>query len=71
MRTRDLRAILFWVCTTAALLIVGGGLLHRWPFAVLAAAAWNAWLLSRPRMVRVLRRLSGQRLERESSYFRN
>lgn len=70
MRTRDLQALAFWLFGTAVILALAGQLLHRWPFAFALAAAFNAFLLTRPRMIRVLRRLCGQQLKRQS-YFRN
>ena len=69
MRLRDARAILFWIATSIALFLVMEAAFHRWVLALLATAAYNAWLLSRPRMVRVFRRLRGERLERSGGYF--
>ena len=60
MRPRDVRAIAFWLLSSLVLL-VGVYLGLR---SVIAAAAltgaWNAWLLTRPRMRRVFRRLRGE-----------
>jgi len=60
MRPRDVRAIAFWLATSL-ILLVGVYLALR---SVIAAAAltgaWNAWLLTRPRMRRVFRRLRGE-----------
>lgn len=69
MRPRDVRAILFWLATTLALILALEAAFHRWPFTGVAAAAYNAWLLSRPRMIRVFRRLRGERLSRSGGYF--
>jgi len=69
MRPRDLRAILFWIATTVVLVIGLETAFHRWMLSLLAAAAYNAWLLSRPRMIRVFRRLRGERFERSGGYF--
>jgi hypothetical protein len=69
MRSRDLRAILFWIATTLLLIVALQAVVHRWLVTGLAAAAYDAWLLSRPRMVRVFRRLRGERWERTSGYF--
>ena len=72
MRPRDVRAILFWTVSTAVLILLSQALLHRWVLTGVAAAAYNAWLLSRPRMIRVFRRLSGQRTgERYGGYFQD
>ena len=60
MRPRDVRAIAFWLASSLILLL-GVYLGLR---SVIAAAAltatWNAWLLTRPRMRRVFRRLRGE-----------
>lgn len=69
MRPRDARAILFWIATTLLLILAVEAVIHRWVLAVIAAAAYNAWLLSRPRMIRVFRRLRGERWERSGGYY--
>lgn len=69
MRPRDMRAILFWIATTLLVILAFQTVLHRWVLSGIAAAAYNAWLLSRPRMIRVLRRIRGERWERTSGYF--
>jgi hypothetical protein len=69
MRSRDVHAILFWLATTITLILALQGAFHHWAFTAVAAAAYNAWLLSRPRMIRVFRRLRGERLERWGGYF--
>jgi hypothetical protein len=69
MRPRDARAILFWIATTLLLILAVEVAIHRWVLAVIAAAAYNAWLLSRPRMIRVFRRLRGERWERSGGYY--
>ena len=69
MRPRDAHAILFWIVTTLLLILALQAVGHRWVLTGIAAAAYNAWLLSRPRMIRVFRRLRGERWERSSAYF--
>ena len=69
MRSRDAHAILFWIATSIVLFLALEAVLHRWVLALIATAAYNAWLLSRPRMVRVFRRLRGWRFERSGGYF--
>ncbi len=69
MRPRDARAILFWIATTLLLILAMEAAVHRWILTGLAAAAYNAWLLSRPRMIRLFRRLRGERWERTNGYF--
>lgn len=71
MRPRDVRVILFWMVTTLVLILALQGTFRHWLFTAVAAAAYNAWLLSRPRVIRVFRRLCGQRLERSAGYFIN
>jgi hypothetical protein len=68
MRARDVRAIGFWIASSVALLIVAIVLLGVGPATLAFVAAYNVWLLTRPRMVRVLRRLRGQSLERIGYY---
>ena len=60
MRARDVRAITFCVVTTAALFGATLVLLHMVLVSVALTAAYVAWLLTRPRMVRVMRRLRGE-----------
>ena len=69
MRARDLRAIAFFLISTSVLvalvvLLSGSGIA-----ATALALAYAVWILTRPRMVRVMRRLRGENLER-SGYFR-
>jgi uncharacterized protein (DUF58 family) len=69
MRPRDARAILFWIASSIVLFLAVEAAFHRWVLSLLAVAAYNAWLLSRPRMLRVFRRLRGERFERSDGYF--
>jgi hypothetical protein len=69
MRPRDARAILFWIASTIVLILALEAAFHNWVLSGIAAAAYNAWLLSRPRMIRVFRRLRGERLSRSGGYF--
>lgn len=68
MRSRDVRAIAFWVGSSlvlfAAMFFVSRGLIA--PAA--ATGAYNAWLLTRPRMRRVFARLRGETLEFHGYY---
>ena len=60
MRARDIRAIAFWL-SSSLVLLAGVYLALRSVIAAAAlAAAYNAWLLTRPRMRRVFRRLRGE-----------
>ena len=69
MRPRDARAVLFWIATSIALFIAMEVAFHGWLLSLLAVAAYNAFLLSRPRMMRVFRRLRGERFERSDGYY--
>ena len=69
MRPRDARAILFWIASTVVLVLAVQATLHNWMLTSIATATYNAWLLSRPRMIRTFRRLRGERLSRSGGYF--
>jgi hypothetical protein len=60
MRARDVRAIAFWLSSSFVLLVV----VYLASRSVIAAAAltaaYNAWLLTRPRMRRVFKRMRGE-----------
>lgn len=60
MRPRDVRAIAFCIVTTLA--VLGGALLivKSYVASLALTAAYAAWLLTRPRMQRVIRRLRGE-----------
>jgi hypothetical protein len=68
MRERDVRAIAFCVLSSAAVVVVAQALLRHWLPVLALVSAYEAWLLTRPRMIRVMRRLRGERVE-WSSYF--
>lgn len=59
MRPRDVRAIVFCGASTLALLSGSQLLLHNAIFSLALSAAYAAWMLTRPRMMRVYRRLRG------------
>jgi threonine/homoserine/homoserine lactone efflux protein len=68
MRARDVRAIAFWL-TSSLILLVGVFLgVHSVIAAVALTAAYNAWLLTRPRMRRVVRRLRGETVDFSGYY---
>lgn len=69
MRARDVRAILFCVVTTAALFAVAFVFTRNYVASLGLTGAWAAWVLTRPRMIRVMRRLRGD--PDWSGYFRN
>jgi hypothetical protein len=60
MRARDVRAIAFCTITIAVVAACATVLLRSYLAGLALAAACAAWLLTRPRMVRVFRRLRGQ-----------
>lgn len=63
LRPRDVRAILFSLVTSVALLVLTW-LLSRSVLASAAlTAAYDAWLFTRPRMRRVVRRLRGETVD--------
>ncbi|CAN7285268.1 hypothetical protein LJR225_001465 [Phenylobacterium sp. LjRoot225] len=59
MRARDVRAIAFCIATTAGLLAAAVVITQSLLAGLVLTAAYDAWLLSRPRMVRLFRRLRG------------
>ncbi len=68
VRDRDRRAIAFSLITTG-LLAAGVQLaLHNWLSTITVVGAYDIWLLTRPRMIRVIRRLCGQQVD-GFSYF--
>jgi len=69
MRARDVRAIAFWITSSLVLLVgvyvVTGGVIA----AAAVTGAYNAWLLTRPRMRRVFRRMRGETTNGFSGYY--
>jgi uncharacterized protein involved in cysteine biosynthesis len=60
MRARDVRAIAFWITSSLVLLVAVFLATHGVIAAAALTAAYNAWLLTRPRMRRVFRRMRGE-----------
>jgi len=69
MRPRDARAILFCAATSVAVFIVCLIVSGNYLVSAAVLAAYLAWILTRPRMVRVMRRLRGE--PDWSNYFRD
>ena len=69
MRSRDIQALGFCVLTLAALLVLSSITLGPW-IGLGLGILYSAWLLSRPRMKRVMLRLQGKHYER-ISYYKN
>jgi len=59
MRTRDVRAISFCVITTAGLMVLLTAITGQYVASLGLTSAYAAFILSRPRMIRVFRRLRG------------
>jgi hypothetical protein len=68
MRERDIQALAFCAVSTAALLAFLLLATRNLLTACALTAAYDAWLLTRPRMIRVFRRMRGEKLERGSYY---
>jgi hypothetical protein len=66
-----MRAIVFCVVTIAAVLAGGVVLLQAWMPAIALTAGYAAWLLTRARMIRVIRRLRGDTGWDFSGYYRD
>jgi hypothetical protein len=60
MRARDVRAIAFCAVSAFGLFIVVYLILGSYLAAVALTGAWLAFVLTRPRMQRVLRRMRGE-----------
>ena len=60
MRPRDARAILFVVTTSLVVLVLSLVLLRSYLGSVAILGAWLAIVMTRPRMLRVMRRLRGE-----------
>jgi hypothetical protein len=69
MRARDVRAIAFCAATTILVLAVSAVLIRNYIASVGLAAAYAAIALTRPRMLRVFRRLRGA--SDWSGYYKN
>jgi hypothetical protein len=69
MRPRDARAIAFWIATSLALVVAVYVLTKSVIAAAALTGAYNAWLLTRPRMRRVFRRLRGETVDFSGYYY--
>lgn len=69
MRPRDVRAILFCAATSVAVFLICLIAIGDYLISLVVLAAYLAWILTRPRMVRVMRRLRGE--PDWSNYFRD
>jgi hypothetical protein len=59
VRPRDVRAIVFCGASTLTLLVGSQLLTRNILFSLALAAAYAAWVLTRPRMLRIFHRLRG------------
>ncbi|HTI66935.1 MAG TPA: hypothetical protein VL460_05230 [Caulobacteraceae bacterium] len=76
IRGRDIRAISFCLVSIAAVFAATYFVADHlgfdvWLPTLAATGAYAAWLLTRPRMVRVFRRLRGQSIAEWTGYFEN
>ena len=71
MRPRDIRAITFCAVTISGFLVVAVVLFGSGWTAFAITGAYAAWLLTRPRMIRVMRRLRGQEVSSWGAYYRD
>jgi hypothetical protein len=69
MRARDVRAIAFCAASAIGLLLAALLILDSYLVAVAMTGAWLAFILTRPRMQRVIRRMRGE--PDWGGYFRN
>lgn len=69
MRARDVRALLFCATTTTLVVVVSYLVLHMLLVSVGLTLAYFAFVMTRPRMMRVMRRLRGE--PDWSGYFKN
>lgn len=70
IRPRDARALAFCIVSVPLACLLLNWLTDGVLVTVAGTGAYACLILTRPRMIRVYRRLAGQRLER-SSYYRN
>jgi hypothetical protein len=68
MRSRDVRAIIFLFATSLAVFGMSWLAAHKLIVACALTAAYDVWLLTRPRMRRVVRRLRGETVDFTSYY---
>ena len=71
MRSRDVRAITFCAITIPGLFVASVMLLDNGLASAALTAAYAAWLLTRPRMIRVMRRLRGEPVSAWGAYYRD
>ncbi len=69
MRARDVRAVVFCIVTATALMVLSYLALKMSLVTLALTGGYLAWLLTRPRMTRVMRRLRGG--PDWSGYFKN
>ena len=69
IRARDIRAIAFCTATIPAVFALVYFGTQSWLPAAGVAAAYAAWLLTRPRMIRVMRRLRGDTILEWGGYY--
>lgn len=70
MKQRDIRAIAFCAITISVVAVAAQLVLHQSLVSLALAGACAAWLLTRPRMIRVYRRMRGDTGWDWSNYYR-
>ena len=71
MRQRDVQLMAIWFCSTFALFLFGLMMRHAFLTTIGLMCAYQTWFFTRPRTLRVVRRLCGEELERKQGYFIN
>jgi hypothetical protein len=69
IRGRDIRAIAFCTLSIPAVFALAFVLLADWRPAAAVAAGYAVWLLTRARMIRVMRRLRGETIVERGGYY--
>lgn len=69
MRAKDVRAIVFAVASTCLVVALSYALLQIYLVTLALTFSYLSWLLTRPRMMRVIRRARGE--PDWGDYFRN
>lgn len=69
MRARDIQALVFAGVSTCVVMVLSYAMLQAFLVTVALTGSYLVWLLTRPRMMRLLRRARGE--PDWSGYFRN
>ena len=69
MRARDIQALVFAGISTGVIMVLSYAMLQAFLVTVALTGSYLVWLLTRPRMIRLMRRARGA--PDWSGYFRN